>query len=462
MNQEKKQTQSALGFEFRPLMRHGGLLLKDKDVSKRGIFLYLHLLDLRNGYPTGVQTRRVTISQLQSDLGYTPKTLKRAMLELERASLILTQERSTRRGEGEDAFIFRLPIYETEKCEAGLRDWQEVEVRDNDEQGVEPVIAHDAPFQGNVAPKRGTPAPKRGQMDSNQGNVAPKPGTDAPKRGMLGASNSCHDSLSAPLLDSVLDSSLDTSLDAAGAEESQRVKYLEEEGEKKERTIEDILAESVEREQKGNGQKRLVRKEIRDVARSNPERWVDDRVFAEHIQAEVLTGSHIDPGSEIAHVIHTEWRNRFQESPTVSTMNNSSSESVTPSPKTVPQIQPVADSSHEVRVARLEKPVLEKGDGRKVAIEVAIRGKLRMNTRYNDHQIVALIQRQYADAGEDEILAVWHEMPQSKDGHSLLKERLSPHAIADTPGGLSPIGDYLSAIIDTGEVNGANGANGKA
>ena len=53
--------QPRLGFEFRPLPINGVFLFIDKEVSRCAQFVYLYLLNERNGYKHGVQTYKIRI-----------------------------------------------------------------------------------------------------------------------------------------------------------------------------------------------------------------------------------------------------------------------------------------------------------------------------------------------------------------------------------------------------------------
>ena len=104
-----------LGFEFRPLPINGVFLFMDKEVSRCAQFVYLYLLNERNGYKHGVQTYKIRMSQMERDLSYCSGTLKNAIKELERKELIITFKIIRTHNQDESEIIFQFPIYTLEK-----------------------------------------------------------------------------------------------------------------------------------------------------------------------------------------------------------------------------------------------------------------------------------------------------------------------------------------------------------
>ena len=94
------QTQTKLGFEFRPIQLNLAVKLAHVNTSSTAQLIYLYLVDLRNGYKSGICTFPFTFRQIQKAFGtkideegkqvptFTLRTIKRAIKELQHSGLI--------------------------------------------------------------------------------------------------------------------------------------------------------------------------------------------------------------------------------------------------------------------------------------------------------------------------------------------------------------------------------------
>jgi hypothetical protein len=118
----EEKHQLRLGFEFRPIQLNLAVKLAHVNTSSTAQLIYLYLVDLRNGYKSGICTFPFTFRQIQKAFGtkideegkqvptFTLRTIKRAITELQHSGLIQLMRTTKDAGQRDEKLTFYLPV----------------------------------------------------------------------------------------------------------------------------------------------------------------------------------------------------------------------------------------------------------------------------------------------------------------------------------------------------------------
>ena len=119
----EEKHQPRLGFEFRPIQLNLAVKLAHVNTSSTAQLIYLYLVDLRNGYKSGICTFPFTFRQIQKAFGtkideegkqvptFTLRTIKRAITELQHSGLIQLMRTTKDTGQRDEKLTFYLPVF---------------------------------------------------------------------------------------------------------------------------------------------------------------------------------------------------------------------------------------------------------------------------------------------------------------------------------------------------------------